>query len=445
MAIGDHGADWWMYMGMGEQGEVDRTNLMQNWKTISEVLRNNKKIGENFFFMTILQILNMCFYIFLYPFFIRVLTPEGYGLYAFVTAVVVIFITFINFGFDLPGAKHIAQAQADRLTMEEVLSSIQTAKVYLWIISAVGMAILIGCVPAMRSNGWIYGIGFLQTLSFILLPQWYYQGRQKMRVVTMIQLGFKLGSLPFIFWLLKDIEDVWKLMAIVTASSLLGGITAMLMIRYQDGLSVRIATTQEVKLAYKEAFPFFLSNACSTIKEQGIVLLTGTFLGMGDVAVFDLANKIILAPRILVSKLNDAIYPKMMMSGTGDNVRDIIKWETWLGVGIIGMVAILAPWIVLLLGGWALFDAYYVSLILSVTILSWLIVGVWIQFCIIPSGETYWITINQVIAMVVCLGTAGIGLMVWHGIYALAAGLAAATLSEIVVCRSVVRTRRMIR
>ena len=50
---------------------------------LRDIWNNNTKVVENYAFMTILQVLNICFYLLIYPFLIRVLGAESYGLYAF--------------------------------------------------------------------------------------------------------------------------------------------------------------------------------------------------------------------------------------------------------------------------------------------------------------------------------------------------------------------------
>ena len=98
------------------------------------LLKNNKTIVENYFFMTILQILNSLFYLLIYPFLIRTLGVESYGLYIFAMSIVTYFITFVNFGFEMPAVKIIAQNPDDKLIKSKTLSEVLSAKIYLEIL-----------------------------------------------------------------------------------------------------------------------------------------------------------------------------------------------------------------------------------------------------------------------------------------------------------------------
>ena len=411
------------------------------WAKIRNIWQNNSKVAENYVFMTILQVLNVCFYILIYPFVIRVLGAESYGLYAYAAALVMLFITFVSFGFDLPAAKRIAEHASDTGVKEQVLSEVTTAKILLEGIALVVFAVLFPVSAKMQASPVLFSIVFVQTLSNIFFPQWYFQGIQRMRVVTYIQVCFRLLSLPFIFWLLRAPEDLWIFALILTLCSVLGSLVAWWIIRYREGLHVRLVPISDAWRSTREALPFFLSNATSALKEQGIVLLIGMFLGMTDVAIYDLANKIIIIPRTILSKLNDAIFPQMMAQPSASGRRKVLLGEVAIGLASIVLVAAFGYWAVLVLGGKAMLASYPVSIILSVTILTWLVVGAMIYFYIIPSGQTYYITLNQVIAMVSTFAFAGVSLYFTHSVYLLAASLAIAGLIEIVFCSIVIRRK----
>ena len=413
------------------------------WHKIRDIWHNNTKVVENYAFMTILQVLNICFYLLIYPFLIRVLGAERYGLYAYALAVVTLFITFVSFGFDLPAAKKIAENAGNKEVLSQVLSEVTSTKILLEIVALVIYACLFLLSSKMRENALLFAIVFAQTITNIVFPQWYFQGVQRMRVVTYIQVALKLATLPLIFWLLRSPDDCWIYALIVSASSVAGGVIAWLIVRFKDGLKINRVPFATVWRAVKETAPFFLTNATSILKEQGVVLLIGQFLGMSDVAIYDLANKIIVIPRTIFSKLNDALYPKMMAQPSPARRKKILIGEIAVGMGAIALIAAFGYWAVLILGGKAMSASYPVSVILSVTILTWLVAGALIDFYIIPSGKVYYITVNQIIAMSFTFLIAGAGLYVFHSVYALAASLAVARLVEIAYCSCVVIKNKM--
>ena len=245
------------------------------WQRLADILRANTKVAENYVFMTLLQVLNVCFYLLIYPFLIRVLGAESYGLYAFALAIVTLFIYFVSFGFDLPAAKKIAENAENNEVKSQVLSEVTTTKIWLELIAVSCFGALLLLAPKMASNKILFGILFAQTINNILFPQWYFQGIQRMRVVTYIQVAFKLISLPFIFWLLRSPDDVWIYALIVSVCSVIGSLVAWGIIRIKEGLCIRLVPISSSLAMIRETLPFFLSNATGVIKEQGLVLIIG--------------------------------------------------------------------------------------------------------------------------------------------------------------------------
>ena len=72
----------------------------------------------------------------------------------------------------------------------------------------VGVAVLLFTVPVFEKNKEVFLLCFFNVYSFVLFPQWYFQGIQKMKIVTYIQLGLKLASLPLIFLLIKSPQNL---------------------------------------------------------------------------------------------------------------------------------------------------------------------------------------------------------------------------------------------
>lgn len=110
---------------------------MNKIRLIISKLRYNKLIIENYFFMTVLQLLNSLFYIIIYPFVIRKLGAENYGTYVFSLSIITYFIVFISFGFDLPSLNKIAKDSKNLELKSTTVSDVFTSKLYLFIASSI--------------------------------------------------------------------------------------------------------------------------------------------------------------------------------------------------------------------------------------------------------------------------------------------------------------------
>lgn len=413
-------------------------------KSLISFVNSHKKIVENYFFMTILQILNSLFYIIIYPYLIRVLGAEKYGLFIYITSIITYFIFLINFGFDLPATKAAASHINDKEELSIIFSSIFTAKLYLQITGFALLVLLIIFLPYFRENWILFMIIFAQSISHFLFPLWYFQGLQKMKVVTIIQVIFKFLTLPLIFIFVKSEADINIFAGINSSLVILGAVVSIFIVIVKDGIKIRLLKFSEVKIWFKESMPFFLSNSVGVIKEQGITILIGSFFGMRDVALFDLANKIVIIPRTLLMSLNAALFPKIVVSANRSLVRKIIKYEFFIGLFVVIAVILVGKPVIKLLGGESMISSYPLAIILSMSVITWLVVGAFISFVFIPSNNYYLVTKNQILALLSVFVFVIVGFLIEINIYVLVGALAFSGFVEIMFCLYVTYKKKLL-
>lgn len=411
---------------------------------IKKQFSNNSKIVENYFFMTSLQFFSSLLGIIVYPYIIRKLGASSYGLYTFALSVTSYFIVFISFGFNYPSLKAIVQNKDDINSKSTIVSIVFTAKLLLALISSIIFIILLFSTPIMRANPIIFVLAFTQIIAELFFPIWYFQGIQKMKVVTFIQLGFRILSLPFIFIFVNKTSDNQIFMLITSSTIILGSIVAYLYLTINEDIVIRLTSLESVKKHIKEALPFFWSNSTGIIKQESVTILIGIFFGMRDVAYYDLANKIIILPRMLTTSINSAIFPKIMENANKSVIRRIIKYEIGIGLSITAAISIFGYWIVIMLGGENMLISYPLAIILSVTVLVWLVVGSYINFIFVPNNKYYFVTQNQLIAFasffVFCIP----GILLFHTITIVVLSLTLSGLCEVFYCYYLIKRHKLL-
>jgi len=393
--------------------------------------------------MTALQIINALFGILIYPYLIRILGANSYGLYVFAFSVTTYFVSFISFGFNMPAVKLTVQNITNIQKKNEILSSIFTAKALLAAMSCLVFLVLLFTVPFLKLHKLVFLICFCQIFAEVLFPVWYFQAIQKMRIVTLIQLGFRFLSLPFIFLFIKKPDDYWMYALIATLSVLLSGISSVIYLKRNENIRYSFVSLNTLKSYFQDAMPFFWMNSTSTIKQESVTIIIGSFFGMRDVALFDLANKIILLPRMLTTSINGALFPKLIENIQKEVVKKIILYETLLGLGVMGGVVIFGRWIILILGGTAMLDSYPLAIILSATVLVWLVVGCYISFIFVPNNRYYFVTWNQFVAFGTFFLFCIVGMILFHTILTVVVALSLSGLSEIAYCNYLIKKHQL--
>jgi PST family polysaccharide transporter len=395
--------------------------------------------------MTVLQLLNSLFYIVIYPFVIRKLGAENYGVYVFSLSIITYFIVFISFGFDLPSLNKISKDSKNFEIKSKTISDVFTSKLYLFIASSILFLLLLFFVQSLEKYSTILFIVYFQTILSVLVPTWYFQGVQKMKIVTYFQIVFKVLSLPFIFFFVSSSDDLDMFSIIMTVSTLFSGLSIFGYLLFVEKLDIRVMPLINVKQTISEALPFFWSSSTSIIRQQSTNIIIGIFIGMNGVAYFDLASKLILLPQSLAMSINGALFPKVVSSEKIDRslVKKIINYEIYFGLFVILMIALFARYAILFLGGPSMMPAYNLTLMLSVTILTWLVVGCYINFIFVPQNKYYFITYNQFVAFFVYILVSIIGVLISKDIYVIVIATVISGFAEVAYCKYVINKNKL--
>ncbi len=417
---------------------------MKQLENIKLRFKNNGKVVENYFFMTALQIISSAFGVLIYPYLIRVLGAESYGLYVFAVATASYFVGIVSFGFSFPGVKAIAQNKDNLQIKSAVVSSVFTSKILLGIVSLVIFIGLLLTVPLLKDHKGLFLIVYAQILSEIFFPIWYFQGVQKMKIVTYFQLAFRILSLPFIFILVRSTDDLLQYAFIATLSVVLPAIALYVYLIRRENLTIKLQPISKLKTYFKEATPFFWSSTAGTIKQESVTIIIGAFFGMKDVALYDLANKLIMLPRMLTMSINTALFPKVIEDIKTETIKKIEKYETMIGLAVVLFVVVFGYWIIWLLGGKEMTGAYPLAIVLSFTVLTWLVVGCYINFVFVPQNKYYFVTNNQIVALISFVVICIPALFLTSGIMAVVVALTLSGFSEIAYSKYLIRKNKLL-
>ncbi|MBR1808346.1 MAG: oligosaccharide flippase family protein [Paludibacteraceae bacterium] len=393
--------------------------------------------------MTALNIVSALISFFIYPYAVRMIGKEAFGVYPYALAWITYFQTVIDFGFDSPAAKAIVENRDNKAGKEAVLSAVFTAKLLLFAACSAVFLPMIFTVGDMKANKLVFLIAYAQVLTSVLFPVWYFQGMKNMRVVTCINVFFRLLSIPFIVIFVHQPDNLWIYVLVTTATMLGGGVFAYLYIIIHERLSIRIVPLSALKQWWRDGMPFFMSNITGQIKEGMVTIIVRYFFGYAEVTLYDIAKKLVMIPRMFTQSINGALFPEIIGNYSGTRVRKILKYNRIIGAGCSVLVMLLAYPAVRILFGLEMLDAVPLTVILCWSIYTWLIAGAYHQFVFIPNNKYYLITLNQVVALVSCLVCLA-GLLLWHNILILVIALTLSGFIEILFCKAMTRKYQLL-
>ena len=274
-------------------------------------LSRNKTVLANFSYLSILQVFTILFPLLTYPYLLRVIGLELYGVIVFAQAIINYVSLVINFGFNMSGARKVAVYKEDKVLLSRIVSSTYLCKLILWLICLVVYLLIISLVPFFKDYYWVYVLSFLLTFNELLLPIWFFQGIEKMKYITIVNLSARLLFVVAIFLFVREREDYLIVPLLNGFGAILAGCLSLYIVLGKERIKLSVIPMRELRSAYQESFPLFVSSLSTQIYVNVNKLVIGAFLGMSEVSIYDMADKVLHLMKLPISMMAQAVFPKI--------------------------------------------------------------------------------------------------------------------------------------
>jgi PST family polysaccharide transporter len=281
--------------------------------------------------------------IILIPIVIRRLSLETYGAIVLAQSIMVLFISFSDFGFNMTGTRLVSQSRDDSIQRRSLIGQILSIKIFNLIL---GFVLLYICVTNI-ANWYQYKSIVLTSYAMVigqgLFPVWYFQGIQQMSRIlilnTVSRIIYLLGVLVFVI----EPIDALKVNLINGSAWILVSLIAWFVIIGKEG-SIRLSFGNKTIRLFISNWKIFLSNLSGDLYRSIGMILAGNFLSGQDLGVFGIFDKIVMLIQNGFVAVFRGIFPQVS-SSVADNPSSIsaVYRGYFLNFGlvtILGMVGI---------------------------------------------------------------------------------------------------------
>jgi len=303
-----------------------------------------------------------------YPYLIRVLGKETYGLVVFAQAIIGYLVILVGFGFNISATKEVSIHRDNKEKLSEIVSSVLLIKGGLFLISSVILVALIFIIPQVQEYKALFFLTLWMCLYDVIFPMWYFQGIEQMKYITYITLVSRLTFLGLIFVLIHNPSDYLFLPIINGVGALLAGIISLYIVFQKHHVQFVLQSYSTLKGYFKDSIPIFLSNVSIRLYVSTNKVIVGAFLGMTEVAYYDLAEKVTNVLKIPQGILSQSLFPKISKDKNLDFIKRVFKYSLLFNLALFIGVLFGGKYIVLLLGGSQMLDAILVLSILALTV-----------------------------------------------------------------------------
>lgn len=277
---------------------------------------DKKRLLSNFFSLSVLQGANYILPLLTLPYLIRVLGVENYGLLAFATAMIAYFNILTDYGFNLTATREISVHRDDKAKLIEIFSSVIIIKFILMIVSFIVMAIIVFSFEKFSQNWEIYFLTFGTVVGQVIFPIWFFQGMERMKYITYLNIGSRLLFTIAIFIFIHKQTDLYIVPLLNTIGGLMIGIISIIIVKTEFNIKFEFQKRSILKDKIIEGWHIFVSSVGIQGYKINSILILGIFASGQIVGYFVVAKKILDILNQLNGIISRVYFPYLVSKAT---------------------------------------------------------------------------------------------------------------------------------
>ena len=325
-------------------------------------------LGSNLTYITVFQGLNIVIPLISYPYLLRVLGKESYGLIIFAQSIVSYLLILVSFGFNISAAKLISVNRDSKPEVARIVTGVFIIKLALLSIVTAILFFVLRAIEASENIRDLYCLSMWICVYDIVLPIWYYQGIEKMKYITFLTLVSRLIFLGFVFVLVNSADDMLMVPLLNGIGAMVAGIASLYIMFKMHRVSFILPSKQELKFYFKESLPLFVSNLSVKVYASTNKVILGSVLGMSEVAYYDLAEKITNALKIPQVIINQALFPRISRLRSKRLNQLTLKYSFITSFALTAVIFYFSQSLIIMMGGTQMLEAIVVLKILLISV-----------------------------------------------------------------------------
>jgi len=342
--------------------------MKASYRNLKDKLFKHKKLVENFSSLTVFQMLNILIPLISYPYLIRVLGLETYGLVVFAQAVIGYLLIITGFGFEISATKEVSVYRENKEKLSEIVSSIFIIKGVLFVLTLSALTIFLNFMSRANGNESLFLLTMWICLSDFMIPIWYFQGIEKMKYITYISVVSRLFFVGMIFIFIRSSGDYLLVPIINGLGALIAGVVSLTIVFKIHNVRFKIQSADVLLYYLKDSLPIFLSNVSVRLYVSTNRVIIGAYLGMSDLAYYDLGEKIVSLLKIPQSIISQTLFPQISKDKNINFVRKAFMISLFLNFCLAIVVLAFSKSIVVLLAGKEMLPSVIVLNILALSV-----------------------------------------------------------------------------
>jgi len=286
----------------------------------------NKNIIRNFSYLSILQVGNYVIPLITIPYLIKTIGVEKYGLVMVAQSSMIYLSNLVDYGFGLTGVREISIFRNSPQKLSLVFTEILMTKSFLLIVGIIFTVILILVYPKFSDQSLLLISSFLIVIGNSFIPIYFFQGLEKMQLITALNLFSKIFFTLLIFVFIKSKNEYILVNLLQGIGALISGIIGIIIaIKFYSIKIISNKIIRRVKYRLVKNWNISLSSISISFYMNSNGLVLGYFANEEITGLYMISEKLIFLIRQLLTIFSQAVFAHICV--IQDDLKEVFKFS----------------------------------------------------------------------------------------------------------------------
>lgn len=299
--------------------------------------KDNRTLIENFFSLSALQVVGLILPLITLPYVLRVVGFSNYGIIVLAASLIAYFQSVTDFSFKITATRDVAIFKHNQKKINLIYSKVITIKAIFLLLSYILITVIVLVYPPFREEMLVFFLSMPLLLGYALFPEWFFQGIEKMKYITFLNIGIKVFFTVCVFIFLKQKEDYWIYPFLQSAGFVGAGLVGQIILLRKYKLKFVFLKKRQIRNTIQENIPVFVNQFVPTLYNNTTTFLLGILTTTNLVGIYDAIKRIIDLAVKVINILSRVFFPLInRKKNVFENYRKLILiFTSILSIGIL--------------------------------------------------------------------------------------------------------------
>lgn len=314
------------------------------------ITKDNNKTAKDLLYSILYQILLIALPLITTPYVSRTLGENSLGIYSYNYTIAAYFVLFCILGLTNYGSREIARNRTNKKDLNYTFSSIYYIQIILSIIINLFYIIYLFIFSENKIAG---AIEFIYVFSAFFDLSWLLSGLEEFKYISIRSSLVKIFSVICIFLFVKQPNDIYIYMIILSSSILITNFLNVPLI-LKEKIKLVKCKMKDVFYHLKPLLILFIPIVSISFYKYFNIILLRNFHGYSETGFFSSANQLLLVPYAFTMALGNVMLPKTIRAYKEKNERKVFLFfnksmkfviiaSVSMGFGIISVADAFVP------------------------------------------------------------------------------------------------------